>query len=469
MEIRLKPLRRFMREHYRQAIPIMAWAPKLITLFEELKIALTSSPVLARFDPDKPTFLKTDWSAEGMGWILMQPADDSDSQHATKLLMKTGQCLFDLNKDGPRLRPVQFGSRSCTDFERKYHSFVGEAAAGRWAISQNRHYLWGNNFWWMCDCTAVKEILEYEGTISQICRWAQELLGYQFTVVHRSYKMMMDVDALSRRFGPLIAQHCAIAYMLHSVDVGNRPHAYDQQMFTLHGKAKIKLDSATIISRVPIIIKGSTTKYNQVPCTEKQLVLFNTPPVVIASCPVLVTSINCCNLPRNDHLEQPTKMLGIQESLTVNCLCIDDISGSLYEWCRNHESRSIQWNTTALFLQGSDSQLFHSLHPNSKFSILAARDLSAWIIASAPYTNLLEATFIPTEEQSVLQWVQKLLTAYLSITKELNAVNQITLWVASAIYDSIGKGVVEQMISSVITADWQILLKSITVWIMVNV
>ena len=50
----------------------------------------------------------------------------------------------------------------------------------------------------------MKEILEHEGIISQI------------TVGHRSSKMI-DVDALSRRFGPLIAQHFAIAYMLHSV------------------------------------------------------------------------------------------------------------------------------------------------------------------------------------------------------------------------------------------------------------
>ena len=40
---------------------------------------VTVSPVLARFDPLKPTFLKTDWSAEGMGWILMQPTDYVES------------------------------------------------------------------------------------------------------------------------------------------------------------------------------------------------------------------------------------------------------------------------------------------------------------------------------------------------------------------------------------------------------
>ena len=68
----------------------MAWSPELVTLFEELKVTLTSSPVLARFDPENPTFLETDWSAEGMDWILMQPVDDVESVRATKELLDTG-------------------------------------------------------------------------------------------------------------------------------------------------------------------------------------------------------------------------------------------------------------------------------------------------------------------------------------------------------------------------------------------
>ena len=79
----------------------MAWTPALISIFEELKVTITSSPMLARFDPLKPTFLKIDWSAEGMGWILMQPADDIESTKATKSLLKCGKCYvqFDLDRE----------------------------------------------------------------------------------------------------------------------------------------------------------------------------------------------------------------------------------------------------------------------------------------------------------------------------------------------------------------------------------
>ena len=98
---------------------MMDWTPDLISLIEELKNTITSSPVLARFDPLKPIFLKIDWIAEGMRWILMQPANDIESTKATKTLLKCGECTFDFSKDGARLRPIRFGSSACTDFEEK--------------------------------------------------------------------------------------------------------------------------------------------------------------------------------------------------------------------------------------------------------------------------------------------------------------------------------------------------------------
>ena len=63
---------------------------------------------------------------------------------------------------------------------------------------KNRRFLWGCFFYWICDCFAVKEIIKYHRCISMVQRWAQELLGYTFSIVHRPNRMMCDVDALSR-------------------------------------------------------------------------------------------------------------------------------------------------------------------------------------------------------------------------------------------------------------------------------
>ena len=86
---------------------------------------MTSSPVLAQYDSTNPTFLKTDWIAFGMTWILLQPADDEDCVSVMDKLKKESICLFDLSLAGPRLRPIAFGSRNCSTAESHLHSFVG--------------------------------------------------------------------------------------------------------------------------------------------------------------------------------------------------------------------------------------------------------------------------------------------------------------------------------------------------------
>ena len=75
-----------------------------------------------------------------MGWILMQPEDDSVALKAALALLRSegGTCNFDVIMNGARLHPIRFGSRSCTERERHYHSFISEAGCSRWAIT--RHY-----------------------------------------------------------------------------------------------------------------------------------------------------------------------------------------------------------------------------------------------------------------------------------------------------------------------------------------
>ena len=56
LKMRVKPLRILIKQYFRMNIPIMAWTVELIKLFEDIKISITSSPVLARYDTSKPTF-----------------------------------------------------------------------------------------------------------------------------------------------------------------------------------------------------------------------------------------------------------------------------------------------------------------------------------------------------------------------------------------------------------------------------
>ena len=223
-EVNLKPFRTLVRETPNtSAIPVAFWDSNTTSLFTSLKQDITSSPCLARFDRHKPIFLKTDYSALGMALALMQPDDSKESRAATASLVEDQEYDFDATMKGARLRPIKFHSRRCLEREQHYHSFVGEAATGRWAIGICRKYLVGQHFFWLCDCSAMKEILEYTGNIHQVRRWSQELLGYHFTILHRPARMMQDVDALSRFYDPLIDSYNITASQLRRDDCTQRP------------------------------------------------------------------------------------------------------------------------------------------------------------------------------------------------------------------------------------------------------
>ena len=166
-----------------------------------------------------------------MGFIIMQPATDPVSLKALQQLRSTGENTFDSSLKGPRLRPILFGSRKSTEAESHYHSFVGEVATWRWAISENRVYFWGTHFHWLCDMKTVYKILNYDGPVHTLRRWSQELLAYSFTCVHRPNSMMQDVDALSRYHDPLVAAHISCATMYRRQDMTNRSDAYSSSVF----------------------------------------------------------------------------------------------------------------------------------------------------------------------------------------------------------------------------------------------
>ena len=56
LEMRSKSLRALIKLYFRATIPLLAWTPKLIQLFEDVKATIISSLVLERYDPGKLTF-----------------------------------------------------------------------------------------------------------------------------------------------------------------------------------------------------------------------------------------------------------------------------------------------------------------------------------------------------------------------------------------------------------------------------
>ena len=335
MEIRLKPLRKMVKKFYRKSIPALAWSAKLASLFTDLKKSRTSSPVLAQFDPLKLIVLKTDWSSEGMGWILMQPVDDEKSTRAATTLKETGKCLFDLTKNGARLKPVAFGLQGCNTNEVNFHSFTGEGAYGRWAIIQNRKYLRGCHFYWMCDCSSIKYILEYDKSIPMICQWAQELLGYQFSVIYCHNQIMVNINALTRRFGKLIATHCCIAHGLSKRDKKLRPDAYKKSTFYLSATAKLEKPSEPY-KYPPILYNYSVMDIVKGTCIAE----VHTQLTIISSCPVLfVVPFKETIISENPN-DIKMKITAVAGTLFSEWWCIGNYFGSLLNWSTTQPSES---------------------------------------------------------------------------------------------------------------------------------
>ena len=72
-----------------------------------------------------------------------------------------------------------------------------------------------------------------------VCRWAQELSGYYFTIVHISNKMMVNVDAFTWYFVHIISHHIDISALLISHNRAKRPCAYDATESRNLGNVKI--------------------------------------------------------------------------------------------------------------------------------------------------------------------------------------------------------------------------------------
>ncbi len=86
-----------------------------------------------------------------------------------------------------------------TEAELSYHSYVGEAATGRWAIGKFRKYLTGREFTWLTDCSGLRQFFESDiGSNRTLQRWRVELLQYHFMIEHRPAAMLTECDTLSR-------------------------------------------------------------------------------------------------------------------------------------------------------------------------------------------------------------------------------------------------------------------------------
>ena len=153
------------------------WTEEHQKVVEELIGRITSPPVMAYPDYDKPFELHTDASQDGLGAVLYQEQEG-------------------------KMRVVGYGSRSLTAAEKNYHLHSGklEFLALKWAITEKfRDYLYYTpSFTVYTDNNPLTYVLTTAKLNSTGHRWVAELADYNFNIKYRPGKVNVDADTLSR-------------------------------------------------------------------------------------------------------------------------------------------------------------------------------------------------------------------------------------------------------------------------------
>lgn len=159
----------------------LMWTDGALESFDLLKTAMCEAPVVA--NPD-------------FTFEFHIQCDASDTAGAAAL----GQMLED------REVVISYFSHKWSTTEAKWGATEREAATVLYAIRHFKSYLWGRHFTIITDAQALTHVktLKTDGS-SKLARWALELNSHDVTIKHRSGKLSVVPDALSRAVEAIMA------------------------------------------------------------------------------------------------------------------------------------------------------------------------------------------------------------------------------------------------------------------------
>ncbi|KAJ3687163.1 hypothetical protein LUZ61_016327 [Rhynchospora tenuis] len=146
-----------------------AWNSQAQAAFEQLKLAMTSTPVLTLPDYSKPFQVETDASAMGIGAVLMQEN-----------------------------RPIAYLSKSLGSKNQGLSTYEKELLALLTAVKKWKHYLMGGPFIIRTDQISLKHLLEQRVNTALQNKGLCTLLGLDYTIEYKKGKENKVADALSR-------------------------------------------------------------------------------------------------------------------------------------------------------------------------------------------------------------------------------------------------------------------------------
>jgi hypothetical protein len=151
------------------------WSSKCNKAFEQLKVLLTTAPVLAQPDIEKPFDVYCDASDNGLGCVLMQEG-----------------------------RVIAYASRQLRRHEEHYPTHDLELTTVVHALKIWRHYLLGNTCHLYTDHKSLKYIFTQSELNMRQRRWLELIKHYDLEIHYHPGKANVVADALSRK----IFCHC---------------------------------------------------------------------------------------------------------------------------------------------------------------------------------------------------------------------------------------------------------------------
>eukprot|EP01018_Ginkgo_biloba_P024747 Gb_03970 [translate_table: standard] len=146
------------------------WSSQEDTAFQNLKEALTKTPVLITPDFTKPFVIECDALGVGIGVVLMQEG-----------------------------RPVAFESRKLNEREKRLSTYDKEMLAIIHAITKWRQYLLGRKFIVQTDHVSLKYLMQQETLTNEQQKWVDKLQAFDFEIRYKKGRENVVADALSRR------------------------------------------------------------------------------------------------------------------------------------------------------------------------------------------------------------------------------------------------------------------------------
>lgn len=152
-----------------------AWTAECEESLSLLKRVLSQAPTISTYNEAEPLLVSTDASLYGVGAVLYQEYEG-------------------------RTHYLCFYSKALNTAQKNYPATKRELLAIIYALKAFRQWLHGNHFTLYSDHKALSYLFAQKEPSYMLANWADELINFDFTIVHRPGVEMILPDGLSRMY-----------------------------------------------------------------------------------------------------------------------------------------------------------------------------------------------------------------------------------------------------------------------------